>query len=122
VAVLNELMAPGVIAHQLPRGVPSGIGGYKLYVKGYRTVIPDAHFTIADVVAEGDMVALRWITSGTHKGRLAILPQFRPTGKKVTMGGMTFLRFNASGKIVECWANTDPLALMQETGTFPLSL
>ena len=120
VAALNELMSPGVVAHQLPRPVPSGISGFKLYVKAYRVVFPDAHFTIDDVIAEGDKVAVRWTTTGTYKGRLPFLPALHPTGKKVTLRGLTFLRYSAAGKIAECWANTDPVGLMQQVGTIPL--
>jgi predicted ester cyclase len=120
VAALNELMSPSAVAHQLPPGVPSGISGFKLYVKAYRVVFPDAHFAVEDLIAEGDKVVVRWTMTGTHKGRLPFLPGMHPTGKRVTLRGLTLLRYGAAGKIAESWANTDPLGLMRQVGTLPI--
>ena len=39
----------------------------------------DIKFTILDMIAEGDKVAVFWQLSGTHKSTFAGIP---PTGKK----------------------------------------
>jgi len=52
---------------------------------------------------------------GTHQGELMGIP---PTGKQVTMTGMTIHRI-VSGKIVEDWVVADFLGMMQQLGTIP---
>jgi len=41
-----------------------------------------------------------------------------PTGKQVTMTGITILRF-AGGKCVERWSEADFLGLLQQLGVVP---
>ena len=45
-----------------------------------RTAFPDLRFTIEKLVTEGDTVAGRLTTSGTHQGPLMGIP---PTGRSV---------------------------------------
>jgi serine phosphatase RsbU (regulator of sigma subunit) len=59
--------------------------------------------TLHDIVAQGDRVAYRWSTSGTHLGELAGI---LPTGLHMTTRGIAILRF-AGGKCVEGWASVD---------------
>jgi hypothetical protein len=63
------------------------------------TAFPDWHYTIEDLFAERDKVAVRLIGSGTHRGEGF---QALPTGQRVTVGGLAIIRL-AQGKIVESW-------------------
>jgi predicted ester cyclase len=55
-----------------------------------RTAFPDLHFTIEELVAEGDIVADRLTMSGTHEGPpMGVLP----TGRSVRQDHMRFVRF-----------------------------
>ena len=81
----------------------------------YRIAFPDVHFTIDDLIAEGERVVIRWTVTGTHKGELQGIA---PTGKHVTVTGMVMSRF-VKGKVEEDWINFDALGLLQQLGVVP---
>jgi predicted ester cyclase len=62
------------------------------------------------------MVAVRWVGRGTHRGELMGIP---PTGKSVTVTGITVVRANASGETEEAWVNLDTLGMLQQLGVIP---
>lgn len=55
-----------------------------------RTAFPDLVITVDIIVAEKDMVAARWIASGTQKG---VFLGVSPTNKKVSWKGSWFWTF-----------------------------
>ena len=81
----------------------------------YRTAFPDLRLTIEDIIAEGETVIARWSCRGTHKGDLSGIA---PTGKQVTISGVSIARFSGS-KMAESWINWDALGLMQQLGVVP---
>lgn len=110
-ALLDQLVVSNCVIHT-PEGDVHGLDGLKQIVAGYRVIFPDHHFTVDDLVAEGDKVAIRWTMRGTHSGELR---DIRPTGKKVTLTGMSIFRV-AGGKIAEDWVSPDTLGLLQQLG------
>jgi len=64
---------------------------------------PDLHFTISDMVFEGDRVAIRYTWTGTHKGEIKGNP---PTNKKVTMWEVEIDRI-AGSRFAEIWSRYD---------------
>jgi steroid delta-isomerase-like uncharacterized protein len=76
---------------------------------------PDLHFTIEDLIAEGDKIVYRYSATGTHKGALNGI---EATGKTVTITGMVISRV-VNGKVQEDWEQTDMLGLMQQLGVIP---
>ncbi len=110
-AVLDELVAPNCVFHDLSTTF-RGPEGIKRYVMMYRMAFPAVHFTIDDLIAEGERVVIRWTVTGTHQGELRGIA---PTGKHVTVMGMVISRF-AKGKVEEDWINFDALGLMQQLG------
>jgi predicted ester cyclase len=82
----------------------------------YLTAFPDLHFTIEDIIAEGDTVVVRQTARGTHQGDLMGIP---PTGKQVSGTGITITRV-VNGKAVEDWFNGDDLGLLQQLGVVPV--
>jgi len=111
----DRLCAPEYVAHFLPPGATPGIEGLKQLVGLYRAALPDLHFELEDLVAEGDTVAARATTSGTHLG--PFMGAF-PTGRRVTVAGIDTFRL-ADGRIVEQWLNRDDLGLLQHLGVLP---
>ena len=81
----------------------------------YLTAFPDLHFTVEDLIAEGDKVVARLTVRGTQQGAFMGIP---PTGKHVTVTGIDINRL-AGGKSVEHWLNMDTLGLLQQLGVIP---
>ncbi len=115
VAVADEFIATDYVA-QIPAGTPPlDWEGHKQMYLMFRTAYPDLHFTLEDMVAEGDKVVVRYTARGTHKAELMGIA---PTGKQVTVGAILIVRF-AGGKIVEHWEVFDALGMMQQIGAVP---
>jgi predicted SnoaL-like aldol condensation-catalyzing enzyme len=117
-AVADEIFAANHIIHDPhapPGGWPNGPEGLKMVASGFGGGFSDWDITLADQIAEGDMVATRWIARATHTGPLQGMPA---TGKTVRVTGVNVTRF-AEGKIVESWFNFDMLTLLQQLGAIP---
>jgi steroid delta-isomerase-like uncharacterized protein len=115
-AAIDQLYSDNCVFHDL--GSPEDIrgrDGLRQFAQTYRTACPDLKCTVEDVLAEGDKVALRWISRGTHKGDLMGIA---PTGKQVTFRGVQIQRIS-NGKIVEEWAGFNTLGALQEIGAVP---
>ena len=63
------------------------------------SALPDLTVKIEGVIAEGEHVVVRWLTTGTHTGDGMGTP---PTGSQVSFRGMTWIRFS-NGKFAEGW-------------------
>ena len=79
--------------------------------------MPDMHGTEAleDMLAEGDRVAWRATTRGTHRGELMGIP---PTGKPIVVSSSIVSRFE-NGKWAEDWVLIDMLGMLQQLGVIP---
>jgi steroid delta-isomerase-like uncharacterized protein len=80
-----------------------------------RTGFPDIQFSIEQLIAEADRVAIRWTWQATHTGAFRGIP---PTGKHVTNSGIAIYQL-ADHKIVRNWVETDRLGALQQLGTIP---
>ena len=110
-AVFEELLTPDVLFH-IASTTMQGLEAYKQFLSMSITAFPDLHFTIEDMIAEGDTVVVRYTTRGTHQGNFRGIP---PTGKQVRGTGM-FIDRLVNGKAVEQWFNGDDLGLLQQLG------
>ena len=110
-AVIDELFATNIVYHGGGGEEIRGLKDYKQSSESYNA-LPDFHFTIDDMVAEGDKVAVRFTLTGTHKGEIMGIP---PTNKKVTISLITISRI-AGGKIVEDHGEYSALDLMRQLG------
>jgi steroid delta-isomerase-like uncharacterized protein len=115
-AVADETFAPNFVRHDLAAAQDVvGPEGVKQFIAAFRGAFPDLRFTIEDMVAEGDKVAVRSTFRGTHKGQYQGIA---PTGKQVTFAGINIYRA-AGGRVTEAWALADGLGLMQQLGVIP---
>ncbi len=118
-AVLDELLAPDCINHEQSNPEQRGKAACKQWANDVRLVnrrgFPDYDITPEDIVAEGDKVVKRWVFQGTHSGEFAGIP---PTGKRVTMRGITLYRL-AQGRVSEMYWNYDVFGLLQQLGAIP---
>src|SRR5271157_1066944 len=79
-----------------------------------RKALPDMRVRVNQIIAEGDLVAVYWIASGTNTQAGMGFPA---TGRKIAIDGMTFFRFKA-GKIREEWSAWDMLSVMRQAGLY----
>jgi steroid delta-isomerase-like uncharacterized protein len=80
-----------------------------------RTAFPDGRYELADVFAQGDLVAVRHVFTGTLQGRYAGV---EPAGQPVAVRGVHIHRV-ACGQIVETWNSGDALGLLRQIGGLP---
>jgi len=113
---LDEIVAADIISHRFTPGLPPSLEGGKMAHVGTVAAIPDLHYAIEDLIAEGDKVVMRWTLTGTHTG--ADLIGVPARGARLNVTGISIFRI-AGGKIVEHWAEPDAVALMQQLGLMP---
>jgi steroid delta-isomerase-like uncharacterized protein len=80
--------------------------------KEERKALPDMKVEVNQILAERDLVAVYWTSSGTNTQAGMGFPA---TGKKIKIDGMTMFRFKA-GKICEEWSVWDMLSVMRQAG------
>jgi len=114
--VMDEFYATDVVFHSGTGEDVRGLKDYKQHNSEFYDAFPDIHWTINDMIVEGNNKAARFTLTGTHKGTFRGIP---PTNKKVTGWVISITRRNASGKIVEEWHRYDTLGLMQQLGVLP---
>jgi steroid delta-isomerase-like uncharacterized protein len=115
--VVDELTAPDYVGHDPANPEPvRGPKGVKAFISTYRAAFPDARVTVEDQLAQGDLVATRWTSRGTQKGELMGI---EPTGKKVTVSGVTISRL-VDGKLVEEFHNWDAFGMMKQLDAIPV--
>jgi predicted ester cyclase len=112
---IDEFIDPNQVDHSAPPGLPGGVEGARQLAGMFLTAFPDLHFTVEDMIAEGDKVVARITMSGTQQGAFMGIP---PTGKHVAW---TLIDINrvAGGKSVEHWSEMDALGLLQQLGVVP---
>jgi len=87
------------------------------YHQRFVTALPDIHFEVLHVLAEGDHVLIHWTGSGTHAERLATLTgeTIPPTRRRATVSG-TMLTEVRDGEIVRESSYWDQLSLLAQLG------
>jgi steroid delta-isomerase-like uncharacterized protein len=113
-AIFDELSAPDFVWHTTSKTL-QGREPAREFLSMFFTAFPDGHFTIEDMIAEGDTVVTRLTFRGTHQGNFMGIP---PTGKQVNVAEIAILLI-ANGKAVEQWTSLDMLGLMQQLGVVP---
>ncbi len=111
---LGELLAPDYRHH----GALVADQDRALHLERLRTnhdAFPDGHYEIADIFAQGDLVAIRTIFTGTLQGPYAGV---EPAGQLVAVRLVHIHRI-ACGQIVETWNSGDALGLLRQIGALP---
>lgn len=114
IAVLDELLAPDYINHNMPTPMP-GPEGLKAVLGVFLTAFPDFHVTVEEVLGEGDKVVSQGYFTGVHQSDFQGIP---PTGRHVKVGYIDLWRVE-NGKLVENWVQLDMMGLMQQLGVIP---
>ena len=95
-----------------------GIAAFKEQVSAIVKAIPDAHWEVLELIAEGNKVIVKQELHGTQTEQFRT---FAPSGKKVANVGFGVYEF-ADGKIIESQVTTDRLGFLQEIGALPIDL
>lgn len=114
-AVYDELVTDDFVDHQAMPGLPPGRAGFVALNVMFRSAFPDVWVTVDDIVTEGDLVAARWTSTGTHQGDLFGIPA---TGKSVKITATVVYR-TEGGRLAEGWINRDDFGLMRQLGVIP---
>ena len=111
--IVDALARPDFLTHfgGMPEPV-RGVDAWKQMASAYFQAFPDMQFTLEDLIAEGDKVAVRWTWRATHKGEFQGVAA---TGKQVTVGGTGLYRIT-DGRMAEEWVNDDIFGLMMQLG------
>ncbi len=119
VTVLDELCAPNFLYHDPSQPDVRTLEDYKRFFTEFRSIFPDLHVTIDDMIGEGDKVVVRFTWRGTNTGDFVMPAMHLPaTGKQVTVTAIVILRL-AEGKAVEFWGQFDNLGWFQQLGLIP---
>lgn len=111
--VADQLLASDYVSHD-PASPDFGRGpdALKRLVKYYTDAFPDTHFTVDEMISEGDRVVARWTVTGTQRGQLGDIPA---TNRQVTVTGVEIVRIS-NGKVQEARTTWDALGLMRQLG------
>ncbi|KPI04532.1 protein of unknown function DUF1486 [Actinobacteria bacterium OK006] len=113
-ALARKFIVPDIVMHFGGR-TQQGRDTYLGIVAANMKAFPDLRWTVEDMRAEGDTVAIRYTMTGTHMGPFAGV---EATGRAIRAESMAFYRL-AHGKIVEERAQLDMLSILQQMGAIP---
>lgn len=117
-AIMDELYATDFVMHGNTESEEiRGLKNVKQSMSEYLNAFPDLHYTLDDIIVEGDKAAVRCTVTGTHRGEFMGVPA---TNRKVKVQAFAIDRV-AGGKIVEEWGMHDALGMMQQLGIVPKS-
>jgi steroid delta-isomerase-like uncharacterized protein len=104
-SAIESMMSADCRIHGLGTGDEMLIGpeGFKTFYRAFLDAFPDLHIAVDEIIAEGDLVAVRWTVTMTHRGDGLGFPA---SGKHVTMGGTTIGAVK-NGKLNEGWNHMD---------------
>jgi steroid delta-isomerase-like uncharacterized protein len=113
--VADEIYAGNFVNHGVKRD--ADLKEDQAAARGWKLAFPDLKMTVAQEIAEGDLVTVLWTATGTNTGEGNGLPA---TGKQIQGRGITIWRI-VNGKITEEWSEFDQLRIMKELGLLPAS-
>lgn len=113
--VLDEILYEGHVHHWASGPDTGGREAVAHQVEAFRAAMPDLSVEIELSMSEGDLIAERWILSGTFEGPFL---GAEPTGERIEVTGINIFRVSC-GQIVEAWAERDTLNLYRQIGLAP---
>jgi predicted ester cyclase len=110
---IRGYVTPSVKWHGGSLGTVQGVDGLTGLLGGVIGALPDLEAVEQSVTAQGDLVAVRLVVTGTQRGELLGIPA---TGKTLQWDAVDIYRINQDGKISEEWAADDITAILLQTG------
>ena len=113
-ALAKELIADDAAFYTPASPTPLyGGEGYLSVVHWMRKGFSDVQWKIEEMVAEDNIVAVRWTLTGTHDGEFMGIPA---TGKHISTSVMNFYYFNNEGKVVNDIAAEGMIGILRGIG------
>jgi steroid delta-isomerase-like uncharacterized protein len=109
-----EYMTTDIKWHGGTLGTVEGRDNFAGLIGAIVAALPDLSNIEQDIIAERDIVSVRAVVEGTHKGDLLGIPA---SGKRVKWDAVDVYRI-ADGKIAEEWAADDLLAFVYGVGAY----
>lgn len=113
--LVDRYMGSEYQLHQSDGTEVRGPEQFKGYMLQLLNAFSDLHFTVHDVIAQGDRVAWRVIGRGTHDGPLHGV---EPTGRTIEVNAL-ILSTIAEGRWVEDFVIIDSLSMLVQLGIIP---
>lgn len=108
--VIPDIYAEDYQAHFICEMEFSGQDGVRETITNHRIAFPDWTEKVVDIIADGDRVVTRYISTATHEGEFQGVAA---TGRKITINEVSIHRV-LNGKIVEQWGFPDGLSHIQQ--------
>ncbi len=91
----DQISSPNARVRMVDSSTELNHDEYREYLRGILNAFPDTHFTIRDIIAQGEKVALTWTVRGTHKGSYVLRDgkSVPATNRVVQMPGCTIYEF-----------------------------
>jgi predicted ester cyclase len=113
----RDFFTADVVFHAGALGTLSGIDTVATTLGGFIDALTDIDAVEQDVIASGDLVALRQVVSATHTGNLLGVPA---TGRRIQWDAVDIYRVLDDGRISEQWAFEDLAAILSQAGAITL--
>ena len=110
----EQAVTPDYVDHEAPPGTPLGPEGANAVLRWLRGAFDDLSYEVQDAFGNGDRVAMRVTTRGTHTGEFMGKPA---TGRRFEMEAIHIYRIE-NGRVAEHWAKRDDVALANQIGLF----
>ena len=116
--LIDEVVAPNLVSYTPKPGMRGNRAGLKRQIEQFREMFPDARFEEQELIAEGNVVHLRWKMVGTPKGQYL---GRKLRGKQITIYGHDTVRL-ARGKQVEHRDTFNVMAFLDKLGVLDAAM
>jgi len=106
---IAEMLTPDAVVHDGERATVGPRAFYEFFDRMMAT-FSEIRVEVADTLAEGDKLCVRWECTAKHTGDGLGVP---PTGETVHVTGISILRLKGT-MFVEAWQNWDMLGMMEQ--------
>src|SRR5215208_5062812 len=115
--VVDDILADDYVRYRagIPFANEAGITDDLQWVEMILAEFPDVTFTIEDILADGDKVAVRSTTSGTQMGPMVDMGNAPASERQMTRENIAIWRV-ACGELAEQWIVQDNLGMLRQLG------
>ena len=113
----RDFFTANVAWHGGALGTVSGVDTVVPLLGGFIDALTDIDAAEQDVIASGDLVALRLVVSATHTGDLLGVPA---TDRRIQWDAVDIYRVTDDRRISEQWAFEDLAAILSQAGAISL--